>query len=529
MEILRRAWSIDWAPAAAMLAVLALATVALFPPGAQDFPLNDDWSYSRGAFAFARGEGIQYNGWASMPLLGMWLVAWPFIQIFGESHLALRFVTLTFSIVGLASLSVLLRDQGVATPLRRLAVLTLAAYPVVLLLTGTFMSDIPGLALSLASLALFVRAFRLHRLRLALLAVLVTCFGTITRQTVCLAGLAAFVWALLDKDALDDQMVGLRRWLLPFLALVPVAFAFAVEAWFHTRDDALIMHPVVPSAGRIALVVVFGAFTCGLACIPVLVAQRRSGGGRLLALLLIACAGMIGFYVASQGNLPFLGNTLTRFGVFFENDLMLGQRQLIVPRFAALALVAVGVIGMAALLAGFFARLHASLKQPLVIFSLLHLVLIPIAPVFVDRYFVPLLPGAIAIACGGEAVLSRLKMAFACAGAFALFGWLVYIDWLSWNKARWDLGRRAVTQMGISPTDIEGGFEWDGWHSSRAKSEPRDRAGLMLPLQRDNFPEFTGRYGISFSPLPDTRVLASEPWTSPFPPFKRQMVLVTAE
>ena len=33
---------------------------AVLPPDRQEFPLIDDWAYSRGAFALARGEGIHY-------------------------------------------------------------------------------------------------------------------------------------------------------------------------------------------------------------------------------------------------------------------------------------------------------------------------------------------------------------------------------------------------------------------------------------------------------------------------------------
>jgi hypothetical protein len=40
---------------------------AAFPPIDQDFPLNDDWAFARGAFAFMEGKGIHYHNWASMP------------------------------------------------------------------------------------------------------------------------------------------------------------------------------------------------------------------------------------------------------------------------------------------------------------------------------------------------------------------------------------------------------------------------------------------------------------------------------
>jgi len=88
---LLRACSPLW-PLALCLAVWGVLWVLLFiilPPGRQEFPLNDDWAFSKGVFEFARGEGLHYQGWASMPLLGQWLWAFPFVRLLGESHVAL--------------------------------------------------------------------------------------------------------------------------------------------------------------------------------------------------------------------------------------------------------------------------------------------------------------------------------------------------------------------------------------------------------------------------------------------------------
>jgi hypothetical protein len=62
----------------ALLASVAALWGILFiaiPPWDQEFPLNDDWAFARGAFDFARGDGFHYLQWASMPQLGQWLWA----------------------------------------------------------------------------------------------------------------------------------------------------------------------------------------------------------------------------------------------------------------------------------------------------------------------------------------------------------------------------------------------------------------------------------------------------------------------
>src|SRR6516225_4131123 len=91
-------------PAALPLLASAAAWVVLFtavPFNRQDFPLNDDWAFGRGALLFAHGEGVHYGGWASMPQLGQWLWACPFVWLLGSSHVALRISTIALSWLGL--------------------------------------------------------------------------------------------------------------------------------------------------------------------------------------------------------------------------------------------------------------------------------------------------------------------------------------------------------------------------------------------------------------------------------------------
>src|SRR5271166_1835392 len=79
-------WRAPFVFAAGLLAGLVVFWGLLFlviPPWEQNFPLNDDWAFARGAFQFARGEGINYSGWSSMPQLGQWLWACPFVWLFG--------------------------------------------------------------------------------------------------------------------------------------------------------------------------------------------------------------------------------------------------------------------------------------------------------------------------------------------------------------------------------------------------------------------------------------------------------------
>src|SRR5689334_21989508 len=67
----------------------------------QDFPLLDDFAYTRGACSFFHDHELDYQHWASMPLLGQWLWSAPFLAVLGDSYLATRASTIVLSWLGL--------------------------------------------------------------------------------------------------------------------------------------------------------------------------------------------------------------------------------------------------------------------------------------------------------------------------------------------------------------------------------------------------------------------------------------------
>jgi hypothetical protein len=108
-------------------------------------------------------------------------------------------------------------------------------------------------------------------------------------------------------------------------------------------------------------------------------------------------------------------------------------------------------------------------------------------------------------------------------------------DWFAWDSARWKLGERALG-MGINASDIEGGFEWDAWHSPASGmvriaqgQEIAARAhGLALPFDVQAFPYLTGRYALSLSQDPRARVIATEPYRLWLKPGERHVYLLDA-
>jgi hypothetical protein len=152
-----------------------------------------------------------------------------------------------------------------------------------------------------------------------------------------------------------------------------------------------------------------------------------------------------------------------------------------------------------------------------------------LTPDVYDRYFLVLLPGLLALALPrGPSTRWQALAAWSFVVMFGLFSMGLMHDWLSWNRARWSLGKSAILE--VAPVqDIEGGVEWDAWYASApgASRVPQRQAALALPFTREWFPQISGRYAISFSTYPHTRIVRQTSYGSWFMGQDQPLYLLT--
>ncbi len=512
--------------ALAASACLWVVLFAVIPAGRQDFPLTDDWAYARSTFAFARGEGVRYFGWASMPQLGQWLWALPFVWLLGESHVALRLSVILLSWLGAAALFDLLRQAGLSDRRAGFAAALLLLNPVFVLVSGTYLTDAPALAFSLIALACLVRGIRGERAGLMAAGALVACLGAVTRQNTLVAPLTAAV-LLWGSPKLRTR----PAWIAALL--LPVALAVAADHWFAGRPDIHRVAPHLVAPLRIGIRALASTHLVGLWCVPALLLtrpERRSWRvfGVALALLL---GGAAALYLSIGQLFPYVGNMVTAWGQFSLNDTAPGMRPMLIGPGLHWALTLAGCVAGAEVVTRVAGRLGRGWREPLVWFTGLQALLLLFPPYPYDRYILALLPGALWGVCGHPAAgPARRWAAFAALAAMGILSLALMHDWLSWNSARWTLGERALAH-GIPAHMVEGGFEWNGWHSpsGAAPLQQRTARGLNTPITGMLFPHVTGRFALSFSPLPGTRVLDTEPYTVWLPPGRRQFYLLQLE
>jgi 4-amino-4-deoxy-L-arabinose transferase-like glycosyltransferase len=534
-----RAFGLSPLAVVGLASALAWAVLCVaFAPVQQNSPLNDDWAFGQGAMRFARGGGIHYFSWASMPQLGQWLWACPFLWVLGESYFALRVSTVVLSWIGLGAFYDLLRQEGVTPQRSALAVAALAFNPLFFLLQGTFMTDVPALSLSLAALALYGRAMRDGRVGWLASAALVAGLAVVTRQNTLAVPLTAAV-LMWRQRPLRSQVTA---WLA---VLLPVVAAIAVHLWLQQRPDVREQKPqlLLPSA-LLQLPFVVTHF-CGLAALPLLLQAPRIASGKTLGILtglMLACAGywsLYGTYLPYGGLFPYTDNMLSPLGAFAgsklrDEVLVAGDRPLLLGVGGRVVLSLLGCVAGAALVARCLQRGREEwIVRPLLLFSLLQVPFLLIIPAIYDRYLLSLLPGALALAAwptpeeGGRPRPRWALAGLACVGVFGVVSVGLMHDWLAWNAARWELGRRAVERRHINPLDIEGGVEWDGaWGLREDVPTPRGPRWPVLPFTENWFPRTSGHYILSFSELRGTRRVDTEPYSLWLLPGPRQFFLL---
>jgi len=529
-----RAWRAETGPLAIVLLAWAAAWLLLFaavPPAEQDFPLDDDWAFARGAIGFAHGEGVRYYGWASMPQLGQWLWSWPFVKLLGPSFTVLRLSTMLLSLVGIAAFYDLMCHEVGAPPWQAAFVsATLAFNPIWFALCGTYMTDVPALSLSLLALAAYSRALRGGRAGWLIAATVAAVIAAVTRQNTAAVPLAAAVigWR---------RSANPRRLLWIAIIAIPVIVAAGAHVWLNRRSDVIAAQPFRPSADRLVYVLIFAAQLLGLSAIPLFVLRPSIINRKVFAIALaVLLAGAAWLYRVgsslSGGLFPYGGNILTPSGVGVSSEWVWGQPPVVLGTAAQVVLTLLGCLFGAVLVQLLLARINTGQRADLLLlYGLFSVPLLLISPVVFDRYLLVLLPPALGWCWSVAAGAGRLRplKGFAGLAVFAVLSVLLTHDWLSWNAARWELGRRAVAR-GIAPATIEGGFEWDGWHSttgaSRNSADPCPP--LVLPSNRRHFPEVEGRFALGFTPPPGSTVIDSEPYSRWLPPGESRFVLAEA-
>lgn len=459
----------------------------------------DGWSYIKTAQVFAQTGHLVYNGWATA-MLG-WMIPWGalFIKVFGFSFMAVKLSTLPVALVTLLLFHSILKRFEITPRNAVIGTLTLGLSPLFLPLSATFMTDIPGVFVVVLCLFLCQRAVVAQSDRAAIgwlvLAAVSNVVGGTARQVAWLGVLVMVPctgWLLRKRRGVLPTALGL--WALGLVAVL------GCMHWFAAQPYSIQM-PISPVPAKSFLLGLLGAvYTADLmfaeflvlllAVFPVLIVWLSKFGKRPDHWIALFCFGAlpIGFLRLLYGKYAEVWPpTLVFSELPSQSDLHLQATVNFwnspVPYFAEALLSLVLLAALLGLVSAVRGKLRMQeepkwkvsscgvcwLLGPYSVSYFLLLLTLGWQWIAFERYVIGVVPCAIIVSLWLHQRMDRGKLpttSIVCLVVFAGVAVAGTHDWFARQRARLE-AIQELRAAGVSRSEIEGGWEYDGWTQIR--------------------------------------------------------------
>ncbi|QQR86553.1 MAG: glycosyltransferase family 39 protein [Flavobacteriales bacterium] len=465
-----------------LLAVWSLVLLVIDPRG--DFPLNDDWAFAHDVKHLVEDGRSVFSDWPAMTLIAQTLWGAAFCKVFGFSHEVLRWAVVVLGI----GCSLLMYQLAflLANDRRRalFASLLLMLNPLFLALVVTYMTEVPFLFFTLLSLLSaqrwMARECKLHFVlacAIGMVAMFVRQHGIVLPLVFgcafflrgpkslprALAAIAPFVLAVV-------MLVLFGRWKA---TLVPAATQYAPLASLPAAVLESLDLGLVKRTG-------LSLFLIGLPLLPLAIGLGAASPRRWLVrpapwawvVLALATLCMIATWTRFPEGLVLYDLGL---GAKLLKDTFWGEhfRGQLHPMALAMlrAVVCLGVLYIIGSVlrrsndqlaplptARWFAIIITAIGGAWAGFTLLN-------TLFFDRYTLILAPLAILLIIAATKNRPvRWPVAWALLALLAIPYSLMLRDHFNWSRTRWAALDHLTGHMGVPPSHIDGGFEFNGWH-----------------------------------------------------------------
>ncbi len=502
--------------------ILLFWIVALFiinPIG--DFPLNDDWAYALSVKNWLDNGAFKIIDWPAMSLFSH--VAWGtfWTTIFGFSFTVLRFSVFLLAAFSIWIFSLLLKELNFSWEQQLIALATLVFNPIYFYLSNTFMTDVSFLAFCIFSAYGFFRYFKSEKWYWWVAAIACSILAILVRQLGLLIPIAFGGAMVLRSFSIKKISTAIAGVLITFGSLQGYMFwlenTTGLPNSFVSIDSVLgQLRPSIFFARAKELLGFYGIYLGGF-LLPIWVLTTTWFKDRFYLILFLIGLPILAFFtIPCWDKLP-LWNTLFDFGIGPINltDFIRGHSTATALSFEKNLLIKLSAyLGSVLLLWNIVQGIkrvstNRKTKSPLFFFKLgvlfftisylLYLITDKynfdryLLPVFVFSFF--LLPASKEKRIWPALVFLLPILFFTVAGTH---------DYLAWNKARWK-GLNALKRIGIKPSQIDGGFEFNGWHQTHDLNPDNQFSKSWWFVDDDE-------YAIGFTPYKNYEVLAPYPF-----------------
>jgi 4-amino-4-deoxy-L-arabinose transferase-like glycosyltransferase len=506
-----------------LIALAAVAIAAVLRPF-QNTPFIDDWVYGWPVQHLLETGELRIPEYSGNPIVTQifWGVA--FSLPFGFSFTALRISTWTLAVAVLWAVYLLLRDFGASRQTARLGAALMGVYPIFFVLSPTFMTDVPFLALLVWSVLLFTRALDRRQPRLVWMASLLCCVSVgIRSQGVGIVG-ALFMTLLLHTGRWGRR----PHLLIAPLLVLPVAGTLLAWLPSHTlvsadltwignapanriRDLREYALPILPK--MLVVTLMFVTTALGVALLPLVLGVFRWRTVGRAALLVAALSaiwvtgtyGGIGFWVPLKP-----GETWALAELGATASLVPEYRGILpFPPWAGWITTGIGLALASVLLANFPFCRFTEREKCIVWVMAGQCALAAMLWLFYDRYSLVYLPLAIVLCLARQPSL-RLRPAWAGVMLYGAVSMIGTRDHLAYNAAVWSAVAELQAQ-GVPAAELNGGYVVNGWlqyvRPEQAHRSPEGRIEIPWVNEQLELP-----YTVANGPRRDAQVLKTIPY-----------------
>ncbi len=483
-----------------LLLVWILVVLVINPLG--EFPVNDDWAYSKNVWFLSEEGRFVFSDWPGMTLISQTLTGALFTTLFGFSFSVLRLATLLFGISFLLLLYTFLRKLKVERNTAAFTSLLILFSPFFLSLSFTFMTEIYFLFFFLVTLMLYHQYLLRDKLIFLLLSSLFALITTLTRQTGLIIPIAIgmveiirsgrnikkIVWSLLPFTIVFMGLRVYSHW-LESTGNLPENYGRPGDLLETLRFNNL--DYFMCKAGTILMYLGLFLLPLSLRMIPSKVSPGTKFRRNLLvlALILVSILVVMGFKGFPAPNVFYnigLGPKLLKDSYWGDNI----SPVLPLAVWTGIKVLAVGGVFTLALvmfyrpinLTNLYNRIQSgtgtSIKFLLLLICAGYLVYMLINKFFFDRYTLSLtIFSAIFLAAMIKTTAGKWTwISGGFLGLFMLFSGSAVRDFMEWNRARWRGLEYLVQEQQIDVKRIDGGLEFNAWYEA-GPFNPADKMG----------------------------------------------------
>jgi hypothetical protein len=522
-----------------LLAVFWGISIACINPEGE-FNINDDWAFQKALESFISEGTIRSTGWGPNWAPGgpslLFHLVWGrlFTDIFGFSRTALRVSVLTLGVLGSFALTVILLRMSLPIWVAIIGAFCIAANPLYLSQSFTYMSDITFSALLIFSLLGIQVGIDKNKRSFLIIGLIFCAAATLTRQVGLVIAFGLICASLAGK------LPGFRRWeIAAYIATIVVIPWLGYELWLASLGgtpltEHQIIHKIFSDplkypfpeyvgilARRLLTALLYVAFFLSPILLSFFSREMRWSRFKIVFCLITGAFVLVEIgLISGLLQLPklFLRNVIYDFGI---GPLLLKDTYVLeIPRGPALPgafyylFVYVATVSLLVFASNLFRTLRDIANKQCRPFSLLalsagmaYLGLITLTG-FHDRYLIPLFILFLVWLAHriNEAELRPWLFApgvviLAIMAIFSVFG---THDFMSAKRAQQSALDYIVNVLKSGPCDVDGGFEFNGYHCYDPKYVARDGLSWWW-MNKEN-------YVVTLGPLDNYTKIAEFPF-----------------